>query len=281
MVDTTPKPFVFVLMPLDCAFDDIYKLGIKQACENSGAYAERVDEQIFEGSILQRIYNQIDKADIIVADMTGRNPNVFYEVGYAHALGKYVILLTQNTDDIPFDLKHHYHIVYSDQIADKLIPDLEKRVKWAIEHAEDKKFISIFPLKVYFNNIELLNEPTIKRQIRVGDNTFVFNVNNSDLETIQSISFSPSIIVSKIFDVENCEAFPYEDRFLFTSYKKISMMPGSWKKIRFYVSPREGGRAGSNIELEELFCLQVITAHAKYEYPFTIKSTKETNESLH
>ena len=131
------------------------------------------------------------------------------------------------------------------------------------------------------NNIELLNEPTIKRQIRVGDNTFVFNVNNSDLETIQSISFSPSIIVSKIFDVENCEAFPYEDRFLFTSYKKISMMPGSWKKIRFYVSPREGGRAGSNIELEELFCLQVITAHAKYEYPFTIKSTKETNESLH
>jgi nucleoside 2-deoxyribosyltransferase len=100
---TLPKPFVFVLMPFDKKFNDVYQLGIQKACDDVGAYAERIDEQIFGESILQRIYNQIAKADVVVADMTGRNPNVFYETGYAHALGKNVILLTQNANDIPFD----------------------------------------------------------------------------------------------------------------------------------------------------------------------------------
>ena len=92
MKKTSPKPFIFVLMPFSDEFDDVYKLGIKPACEKVGAYAERVDEQIFKETILQRIYNQIAKADIIISEMTGRNPNVFYETGYAHALGKNVIL---------------------------------------------------------------------------------------------------------------------------------------------------------------------------------------------
>ena len=117
MEGTSPKPFAFVLMPFAKEFDDVcYLLGIKPACETAGAYAERVDDQIFHESILQRIYNQISKADIIIADMTGRNPNVFYETGYAHALGKPVILLTRSSDDIPFDLKHYTHIVYEGRI---------------------------------------------------------------------------------------------------------------------------------------------------------------------
>src|SRR5574341_1982368 len=95
---TLPKPFVFVLMPFESTFDDIYKFGIKGAADDAGAYAERIDEQIFIEGILERIFNQISKADVIVADMTGRNPNVFYEVGYAHANKKNVLLLTQSTD---------------------------------------------------------------------------------------------------------------------------------------------------------------------------------------
>lgn len=88
MDTTTPKPFVFVLMPFEPGFRDTYQVGIKQACSDAGACAERVDEQLFGESILDRIYNQISKADVIVADMTGRNPNGFYETGYAPALGK-------------------------------------------------------------------------------------------------------------------------------------------------------------------------------------------------
>src|SRR3954468_14612227 len=98
MLSTRPKCFVFVLMPFDRKFDDVYQLGIKAACEEAGAYSMRVDEQIFHENILDRLYTQISKADLIVADMSGRNPNVFYEVGYAHALGKIVILLTDNSE---------------------------------------------------------------------------------------------------------------------------------------------------------------------------------------
>jgi hypothetical protein len=129
---TLPKPFVFVLMPFDNKFSDIYKFGIRGAAEDVGAYAERVDEQIFTEGILDRIFTQISKADVIVADMTDRNPNVFYEVGYAHALGRITLLLTQKVEDIPFDLKHRQHIVYGGKI-DTLRKDLAERLRWAIE----------------------------------------------------------------------------------------------------------------------------------------------------
>src|SRR3984885_9839295 len=118
--------FAFVLMPFDPAFDDIYRLGIKETAEKLGIRAERVDEQIFhKENILERIYGQIDAADLIIADLTGRNPNVFYETGYAHAKGKLCLLLTSRADDIPFDLKHHRHLIYGDSIQN-LRQTLEK-----------------------------------------------------------------------------------------------------------------------------------------------------------
>lgn len=134
LATTRPKPFVFVLMPIRPEFDDIYKFGIKGAADDVGAYAERLDEQYFTGGMLERIFNQISKADVLVADMTGRNPNVFYEVGYSHALGKIVLLVTQTADDIPFDLKHHQHVVYAGHI-DELKKQLVPKLKWAIEEA--------------------------------------------------------------------------------------------------------------------------------------------------
>ncbi|HEY9285915.1 MAG TPA: nucleoside 2-deoxyribosyltransferase [Pyrinomonadaceae bacterium] len=134
---TSPKPFVFVLMPFRADLRDVYLYGIKAAADEVGAYAERVDEQRYAEGILDRIYNQINKADVIVADMTGQNPNVFYEVGYAHALGKIVLLVTQNTDDIPFDLKHRHHIVYGGSI-EKLRQELAPWLQWAIAESKNR-----------------------------------------------------------------------------------------------------------------------------------------------
>ena len=127
---TEDEFFAFVLMPFDKAFDDIYKLGIKETATALGILAERVDEQIFTEGILERIYRQIELADVVVADMTGQNPNVFYEVGYAHAKGKLCILLTQKAEDIPFDLKHHRHIVYGSSIG-QLRTQLAEEMAWA------------------------------------------------------------------------------------------------------------------------------------------------------
>lgn len=135
---TNLKPFAFVLMPFSSDFDDVYKLGIKAVADELGIVAERVDEQIFSETMLERIYRQIEAADFVIADMSGRNPNVFYEVGYAHARGKLCTLLTQDANDIPFDLKHHRHLVYGGSIVDlknRLTPELE----WLKSEVEERK----------------------------------------------------------------------------------------------------------------------------------------------
>jgi hypothetical protein len=154
MCSTAPKPFVFVLMPFNEEFDDIYKYGIKGAAEDANAYAERVDEQLYAEGILDRIFNQINKADVIVADMTGRNANVFYEVGYAHALGKIVLLLTQNADDIPFDLKHRPHTVYAGKIQ-TLREELSQKLFWAISESRRKRKQVSERLLVSISGIEI------------------------------------------------------------------------------------------------------------------------------
>jgi nucleoside 2-deoxyribosyltransferase len=123
-------------MSFAAEFADVYELGIKPACEAAGADCARVDEQIFLESILERIYGEIERSDIVVAEMTGRNPNVFYEAGYAHGLGKPVVLVTKSADDIPFDLRHYPLVVYGNSITN-LKRELQKRV--AVLAADPKK----------------------------------------------------------------------------------------------------------------------------------------------
>lgn len=146
---TDDKIFAFVLMPFHEDFDDIYKLGIKETSSALDIDAERVDEQIYQESILERICLQIEAADIVIADMSGQNPNVFYEVGYAHAKEKLCILLTKQSSDIPFDLKHHRHIVYNGSIS-KLKKALEEELLWAKSQIENVRKSRV---KVKLSNI--------------------------------------------------------------------------------------------------------------------------------
>ena len=157
---TKPRIFCFVLMPFEKTFDDVYQIGIKESCVESGAYCERVDEQIFQERILDRIYNQIAKADCVIADMTGRNPNVFYEVGYAHALGKPTILLTQRTKDIPFDLKHFPHIVYGGSLIE-LREQLTRRIRWFVENPPTAIAALRDPFEVFIQSKSIDSSPSI------------------------------------------------------------------------------------------------------------------------
>ena len=111
------KPSVFVLMPFDPEFDSIYDGVIKSGLESAGLSVKRADDIQNQRNILRDVFDGIFNSDLIVADLTNLNPNVFYELAIAHAVRKPVILLTQNIDEVPFDLKPYRLIEYDVHFA--------------------------------------------------------------------------------------------------------------------------------------------------------------------
>jgi hypothetical protein len=150
------KLFAFVLMPFADGFNDIFEFAIKAAAAEEDIIAERLDNQVFfQKTMLDRIYDEIDRADIIIADMTERNPNVFYEVGYAHAKQKLCILLTSKAEDIPFDLKQYRHIIYGKSIKDlkaRLVIDLKQIKKEITAHSQAIEVTMTPPLAMLVSN---------------------------------------------------------------------------------------------------------------------------------
>jgi hypothetical protein len=99
------------MMPFDAAFNTVYN-SIRQAADNVGLRCRRADDIWENAAIIQDVVGLIDRSRVVVCDCTGRNPNVFYETGIAHMLGREVILITQSEHDIPFDLRHLRYVKY-------------------------------------------------------------------------------------------------------------------------------------------------------------------------
>lgn len=108
---------VFVLHPFKDPFHAVYRDHIKPVVESLGLSCRRADDFYRSTSIIEDIWRGINEAGIVIADLTGKNPNVFYELGIAHTLGKEVILLTQDHEEVPFDLRHLRYRVYSTQLS--------------------------------------------------------------------------------------------------------------------------------------------------------------------
>ena len=255
---TKPKKFVFVLMPFDQKFKDTYELGIKQTCKELDAYCERVDEQIFTERILDRIYNQISKADILIADMSDRNPNVFYEVGYAHGLGKNVILLTNHADDIPFDFKHFTHIVYSGQIV-VLKDQLRRHLEYFINKDEKEILyndIDGLDFLIGGEKIENARQFDLSGASRLSDYEIRMQidiVNNSNYPSQSKFQIGLEIPIEfqdQISSVGNLQCIkPSLDKALFMSRKKFkNIFPGSFKHLYFVIN-RPSSDAGESVKI--------------------------------
>jgi hypothetical protein len=108
----TPRTDIFVLMPFKEEFKPIYEDHIVNVCNKLNCSSKRADHLYGSREVMKDIWELIHNSNTIVADCTERNPNVFYELGIAHTLGKKVIIITQNTDDIPFDIRHIRYIKY-------------------------------------------------------------------------------------------------------------------------------------------------------------------------
>jgi hypothetical protein len=121
----------FVLMPFKEPFNTYYERVHVPAIKEAGLEPKRVDELFRAGPVTRDIWEHVVSAQLLVAELTDRNANVFYELGLAHAVGRPVVLVTQNLDDVPFDLRHLRMLVYNTVDPDwgpKLQRDLTKGV---------------------------------------------------------------------------------------------------------------------------------------------------------
>lgn len=102
---------VSVMMPFDVSFDPVYA-ALREAAEEVSLRCRRADDIWENPAVIQDVVSLIDRSKVVICDCSGRNPNVFYEIGIAHTLGREVILITQSESDIPFDLRHLRFLPY-------------------------------------------------------------------------------------------------------------------------------------------------------------------------
>ncbi|HLX12151.1 MAG TPA: hypothetical protein VKS81_05005 [Bacteroidota bacterium] len=134
----------FVMMPFESPLGDYYLKIYEPAIKKAGLIPIRADNDIFgTGKIMDQIWSGINSAKILLSELTSRNPNVFYELGLAHALRKPVVLISSNEQDVPFDL-HHIRVIYYDVYdpfwGSKLIDKVSENILSALQNPEEAIF---------------------------------------------------------------------------------------------------------------------------------------------
>jgi hypothetical protein len=125
------KPSCFIVMPFRQEWSaDVHRI-LAGACEAAGVRPVRGDDLFTPTDILEDIWQSINAADFVIADITGRNANVMYELGIAHTLAKPVLILSRDAADIPIDLATRRVILYGQQ-ADLWRDDLARLMTEAI-----------------------------------------------------------------------------------------------------------------------------------------------------
>lgn len=266
-----------MLMPFDREFDDVYHIGIKEGAAAAGVHAERLDEQIFTEGMLERIFQQIGIADVIIADMSRRNANVFYEVGFAHAKDKLCILITENAEDIPFDLKHKRHIVYGDSLS-YLRSELQRALEWATAEIENRAKsgirVDIKPLQGDLATTDYTATGTV---------TFTVDLHNDSADTSAEIDaiylYSKNNWTVKQ-DGRECAVTESDvDGFKYRYFVKppiLRLRPGSWAQATFLASKVlayswQGQEIKQEYSLDVAGRIRILTSSGSFDFPF--KST--------
>ncbi len=158
----------FVIMPFSatesCTEDEwteIFEHVIKPAVEESGFNYKCDRANLHFGSIIEDILDNLNRSDLVIADITNRNPNVLYELGVRHTLGGPVIVISQNKEDIPFDLIPYIVKIY-DWKTQKDRDKLKKEIKEAIDFLEKNPHKAVSPVSKYLNPIVVSSSPTFR-----------------------------------------------------------------------------------------------------------------------
>lgn len=112
MKKNTQSKTCFVLMPFSAPFNDYYQKIYKPAIKDAGFKPLRVDEITAPRPFIEDIVDSIRNSDVVLAEITGRNPNVMYEMGIAYAAKTPIVIISQSVSEAPTDLKHQRIVVY-------------------------------------------------------------------------------------------------------------------------------------------------------------------------
>ncbi len=131
------EPYVFIAMPFNEPWSESLYATINEACESlhrkGGVFRhERADEISQPGRVTEQIIDAIERADVVIADIGGLNANVVYELGYAHAGEAALILLSQNPERSPFDLRDLRQIPYSTSKPAECLDELVRQLTAAL-----------------------------------------------------------------------------------------------------------------------------------------------------
>jgi hypothetical protein len=127
------KPRAFVAMPFAPEMEDVFYYGIQNPVRQLGYICERVDQEAFTGGILEQVKMRIENAEIVIADLTGSNPNVYLEVGYAWGKMRPTVLVVNKKDDLRFDVSGQRCLKYQS------IKDLEKLLTAELQNLGNRK----------------------------------------------------------------------------------------------------------------------------------------------
>lgn len=155
------KKNCFVIMPFSetasCSEDewtDIFENVITPAVVNSGYNYKCERANIHYGVIIWEILDKLNRSELVIADITDRNPNVLYELGVRHTLGGPVIAIAQNNDDIPFDLTPYPFKIYGWKTK-KEKEKFKEEIKEAIADLEQNPQKAVSPVRKYLDLIEI------------------------------------------------------------------------------------------------------------------------------
>ncbi len=128
------KPHVFVAMPFKKDMDDVFYYGILRPVRASGFICERIDQEAFIGDILDQVKKKIETAAVVIAELSGANPNVYLEVGYAWGKERPTILLMKDEQELRFDVRGQRCLKY------ERIRDLEESLQKELSELKSKGF---------------------------------------------------------------------------------------------------------------------------------------------
>ncbi|WP_179119200.1 nucleoside 2-deoxyribosyltransferase [Massilia sp. KIM] len=113
------RPKAFVVMQFTQPFNELWTGVVEPICRNKGVDAKRADDDYGPGMIISDVVASIRESAVVIAEITPTNANVYYEVGYAHALGKPTILIAEKGTKLPFDISGFRVLMYENSIDGK------------------------------------------------------------------------------------------------------------------------------------------------------------------